>query len=404
MRTITHAAIALAVLGCASVAAAQGVGAAAAKAKSDDSTNSTGAYPTRITFTRADDCTPRAAASGKSAIRSVADLVSAYNNWTPGGWRHLQDDVTAVLTQCARVTPTDAHPVAVSLVQGSHAYHLVVPQRNEYAQVLLGHDHLRAVLLMAQNDAPSSLPTDFSFSSVPSVNPIVGQLPDFVKALVGAAIPGGTKGAALPLAPNTGAIVALVGNDVELPFQRGTITETGTLILPPKMTMAPGETPSTAANPVSLAVNASFTNVPKTRFDLTAAAGAIVGTVSGPARMKVTSGKYDEDPIGRGLSMAAVAWHPVPYDSTTRDMTGPERFALLIGGLITPGPGIGTAVSIGVFRGLAANIGYFWAWVPTSANGSPVGAAAPTGAAQLAHKLNRGVFIGGNYVFGKSGS
>ncbi len=70
----------------------------------------------------------------------------------------------------------------------------------------------------------------------------------------------------------------------------------------------------------------------------------------------------------------------------------------MFGAVLTPAAGIGVGASIGIIRGLSANVGYVWVWVPTSSSGTAAGTPAP-GGSQLSQKVNHGLFIGGGYVF-----
>jgi hypothetical protein len=118
--------------------------------------------------------------------------------------------------------------------------------------------------------------------------------------------------------------------------------------------------------------------------------------------MSVNNDKYVSSPVSHSMTMAAVAWHFVPYDSTRPTMTGAERWSVLTGVVLTPNAGVGAGLSFGLLRGLAINVGELVIWNPTSVNGAAPGSAAPTGVSQLSHKPSYGTFLAGNYVFGGS--
>jgi len=146
-----------------------------------------------------------------------------------------------------------------------------------------------------------------------------------------------------------------------------------------------------------VAIAATYTNTPLSRVRFSTLAGGLVGKVRGPEKMKVDDGKYASDPLARAAVMAAVTFHK-PFDSTLGAMSKAERFAGFAGAVLTPAAGFGTGVSVGIIRGLSANLGYLWVWVPTSSNGAATGAGAAEGN-QLSYKVNRGLFVGGGYVF-----
>src|ERR1019366_8280362 len=91
--------------------------------------------------------------------------------------------------------------------------------------------------------------------------------------------------------------------DVKLPFSRATITETDSTTID-------------AAGKAQTGTATTFDNTPQSWIEFTAGTAVIVGPISGSERLKVSGGKYASDSITRGLTVAAVAIHPVKYDST----------------------------------------------------------------------------------------
>jgi hypothetical protein len=117
--------------------------------------------------------------------------------------------------------------------------------------------------------------------------------------------------------------------------------------------------------------------------------------------MKVDGGQYASDPSSHSVTMATVAWHPRPYDSSLSEMSQEERWAVLIGGVLTPAAGVGLGVSFGLIRGFAINAGVIGVWVPSAPPGSSISSAvtADSNQQQLENRFNMAVFVGGSYVF-----
>ena len=342
----------------------------------------------------------------KSGIKDVAELVQEYSDWT--SWQGLQTDLRRIIESCVGVEVSRRRPLDVVLILGSHTFHVMVPQSEPYRQTVFNGTRLGSVLILNDNDAPTADPS-VGLSEQQVEHPLQSQLPDFVQSLAKAALGGnvshffGLEKPTVPAqeTPKLRQIYVYASAPARLPFARGVITESGTLVLPATITKVAGDKDDsnddgTTAVPLSTTYVAS----PRSRFDVATTGSGIIGRIRGPRQATIDSGNYTEQPVARLLTMAAAAWHPWPYDSTEPRMTWQERLSVLGGGVLTPDPGIGTGVSWGVVRGLAANIGYFWIWVPTAANGAAMGTVAPTNVdEQFIRKINRGVFVGGGYVF-----
>jgi hypothetical protein len=150
-------------------------------------------------------------------------------------------------------------------------------------------------------------------------------------------------------------------------------------------------------------ISASYANTPRVHVEFTAVAGGVVGPFYGPQKMKVDAGKYASDPLSHSLAMVTMAWHIKPYDSSLADMSHADRWALLIGAVLSPATGIGVGVSFGIMRGFALDAGVIGVWASTAPTGSGIGSDATTNAndEQLANRFNAAIFIGGNYVFSR---
>ena len=104
----------------------------------------------------------------------------------------------------------------------------------------------------------------------------------------------------------------------------------------------------------------SFSNVPLQHFDLGAAAGAMVRK-RGAVRAKVNdAGEAVDDPLSGVLMMAALHWHPVPFDAKTAKPTSAERFSVLAGFVVQPEPGLAAGLSWSLFRGLNVHVSHAW--------------------------------------------
>ena len=349
--------------------------AALAQDKKDEKAEVTapsGATPTKITFTQ------RSCATG-----DTEQLAAQYDDGSK--WSELQDELERIIESCDLSKPDADVTTVVTFIAGETPYTVLVPSTQPYALTMLGKKQIRVVVLV-NGDAAASVPTDFKFMSKQIDDPVLAAIPSFVRAVTDAA---GKESKVLSVRPPPEkAAPPMVGyvTQVSVPFSRASIAESGTVEVKVKTEIK------------KVAVSATFANTPRRKVALSTVAGGLIGSVKGPERMKVESGAYASDPLGRAVTMAAVMFHK-PFDSTLSNMSVAERLAGYLGAVLTPAAGVGAGVSIGIIRGLSANVGYAWVWVPTSANGGAAGTAAPTGARQLSHKMNHGWFIGGGYVF-----
>jgi hypothetical protein len=178
---------------------------------------------------------------------------------------------------------------------------------------------------------------------------------------------------------------------ITLPFGRASIAEAGTVTLKDPV----------SGTPADVRISTTYANTPKVRIEFAAVAGAVIGRFYGPQRMKVDAGQYASDPSSHSVTMATVAWHPKPYDSSLSEMSQEERWAVLFGGVLTPAAGVGLGASFGLIRGFAINGGVIGVWVPSAPPGSSIGSVVTTDSnqKQLENRFNTALFIGGNYVF-----
>lgn len=359
--------------------------AAAAQDKEDKPEAPTGATPTKITFDER-RCSSVVDASKPPTRLKTGDLAADYDDGSR--WPALQDRLRQILDSCDLPAPASDVATVVTFIAGEKPYTVVLPATQPYALTMLGKKEILVVVLVNGEEAVAA-PTDFKFMSKRLDDPLVGAIPSFVRAITDAA----GKGLSVqvqPPPPQDGktppppAIMAYA-TQVSVPFSRASIAESGTVQI--KVNTETKKVP----------VAATYANTPLSRLRFSTLAGGLVGKVRGPEKMKVDSGSYASDPLGRAAIMAAVMFHR-PFDSTVADMSKAERFAGFAGAVLSPAAGFGAGLSVGIIRGLSANVGYMWVWVPTSSNGAATGTAAVEGN-QLSHKVNRGLFIGGGYVF-----
>lgn len=332
----------------------------------------TGATPTKINFLER-----------KCGTITTEELAAKYDDGA--NWSALQDHLAQIIKGCDLRPPSRDLVTVVTFIRRDTPYTVVVPSTQPYSLTLLGKKEVRVVVLV-DGGASVGVPTDFKFMSQRVANPLAGAVPSVVRTItdaVGKALP---MVAPPPLPQVTPPPLVAYAAQVSVPFTRATIEETGTVevMVDSKRKEVP--------------VKATYTNTPLSALTFSTLAGALVGTVNGPERMKVDSGSYASDPLGRAVTMVTLMFHK-PFDSTLSEMSRAERWAGYAGAVLTPAAGIGAGVSIGIIRGLSANVGYAWVWVPTSANGAPAGTAVPSDGKQLIHKMNHGLFVGGGYVF-----
>lgn len=320
-------------------------------------------------------------------------------------WQQLQQALAAKIAACTGAKASTESPYLVTVIRPSDSFTVIVPQAKRYSPHLPGVVSVQLLLLVAHHDPAEDTMRDFRLVSTETASELVTNLPEFVQQVAGAVI-GGVFPAAVaqsrilsegsdapPVAPppppyETAAF--FTKEAVPLPFRNGGVEESGRVSV---WKDADGKAED-------VQISASFLNKTKVRTEFTTVVGALVGGLAGDERMKVTdAGKYASDPLPRGMTLAALAFHPKPFDATEHGMSGAERVALLLGGVITPAPGIGAGVSVGIIRGFAINLGGVLVSVATSKNGAKPKDEAPEGNNQLRYGWNRGFFLGGGYVF-----
>ena len=143
------------------------------------------------------------------------------------------------------------------------------------------------------------------------------------------------------------------------------------------------------------------TSADQTWISFTLVTSVLVGEFRGDERLKMDQYVYVPDPLSRGLTMAGVALHPKKYDSTESSPSAAERFAVLVGGVITPTGGVGIGASWMAARPVSLNPGLAVLLVNTAKDGKKA-LEVPT---DLASPLETGVaygwFVGANYNLGR---
>jgi len=149
-----------------------------------------------------------------------------------------------------------------------------------------------------------------------------------------------------------------------------------------------------------LQVPGTFTiaNTPNTWLTVNAAAGILVGSVSGDQQMKVDNKTYASNPLSTGVAMAGVTFH-APFDSSSSRPTWQEVLGLFIGGVVSPTGGLAVGGSVG-WKGIALTVGYAALLVQTAPEGLAVGTGVPDGLnPQLVRGTSGSAFVAGSYAF-----
>jgi hypothetical protein len=366
-----------------------------------------GPTPTRIEFTRAIECYSLSPTNTNGAVRSVDDLVEEYLNGRL--WPQLQADLTAILSTCkgaeqlAQILPGESRSrrfVVTFIGSNRQPYYVVVPQKQPYSMTLLGVTAVNAVILVDSAMSSGRAPSDFMFMSTPIQNPLEARIPAVVmQSLPSAASRPSPEPVTRSQAPPTSAappatMYAHVAAGILLPFSRASILEAGTIAV---------RDPATGAVSV-VKIATTYANTPKVRFEFNFVAGAVVGEMHGAQPMKVDAGRYASDPLARALTMATLAWHPRPFDSSLSKMGQAERWSILVGGVLTPAAGVGVGLSCGIIRGFAVNTGVVGLWARSAPPGSAIGSEVVTDSDQhqLQNRFTAALFVGGSYVFRQS--
>lgn len=150
--------------------------------------------------------------------------------------------------------------------------------------------------------------------------------------------------------------------------------------------------------PKPVSGTATFANIPPTRtsFGLIAAA---IGSEGGDERAKVNDdGLIVHDPLGGGITMATLNWHPVPYFTADDALSAAQRWRVFGAYTITPEPGLAAGVGFQLIRGLSIDAGVAWLRIKTPASGVAFGdSAADHEDGGLKHGHRRVVFFGFGY-------
>jgi hypothetical protein len=371
---------------------------AAAQKKEESGPSKGGGLPSSVKLERK-EC--------KLAEKEVTGFLELYGDF--GNWRNLQDALQAKIQECTKKgdqpgsKAASEAPYLVTLVTPVRNVSVVVPQDDRYNPNMPGGPKSAYVMLLVEHHATEQEKVDtFSLASTKIDDPVISQIPAAARSF-GTAISGGLLGFKAPLAKGqytTQSVdrsllegekrkvenVVFISSPVALPFSNVTVSETGKL----KMW-------EDKAQDVDVA--ATFTSKKMRRAEFTGVAGALVGPLAGDEKMKVDGEKYASDPLKRAMTMVAIAWHPKPYDDTLPKPTKGERTAILLGGVLTPAPGLGAGLSVLLLRGIALNVGGAAMFVPTARGGLKPKDAVPDGGNQLRYGWTAGIFTGINYVF-----
>lgn len=132
--------------------------------------------------------------------------------------------------------------------------------------------------------------------------------------------------------------------------------------------------------------------------DFTIATAALVGPMRGDTNVKMSDYVYLVDPLNRGLTMAGASIHLTSYDRSRPSPSLSERFAVLLGGAITPAGGLGVGGSMMIVRGFAVNAGMAWLLVHAAKDDQAVGSVPPDFSDPFKTGVAHAWFIGANYT------
>ena len=267
-------------------------------------------------------------------VATIQELVAEFQDWSK--WASLQAHLGSILKNCNIVlSPGTTKPVLVTLVLGDEAHTVVFPQETAHSRTLKGVDIVTVVVVVGNDQALRMKSIDLTLMSSKVDDPLVTQIPDFIKTIVTAQtapftirIPGVNDSKTIGGTPQKLAIYK--SSELRLPFKRATIVQSGSTVSGKAGTAANDDKPESN---VKATVNVTYANKPDSFIELQFAAGAFVGPVRGHEKMKVDSGKYASDPLGRALTMAAVAIHFAPYGDAEKVTEG-QRWAFLAGGVL----------------------------------------------------------------------
>jgi hypothetical protein len=273
---------------------------------------------------------------------------------------------------------------------------------------------------MSPEDSRRQPGLDITLISTPADNPLVSQVPAFVKTLVDGIVSSAASRVnrawldALPVKQETKdkseqrKLAAYIpklpdkgSRDIPLPFTRGTIVESGAVTF--KTPDSGGKNQADEKKEDKAAVSATYINAKPQHLEMGAVAGVFMRSMAGHAQMKVDNGKYAEDPMKRAMTMAVLSYRFAPVDPDGAARTEGQRWSVFSGGVLTPAPGFGIGLSHSIVKNLAVNIGGAMVWVKSAPKVDDVdlnpGDAAITGEDQLVHRWAAGWFIGGTYAF-----
>jgi hypothetical protein len=129
-----------------------------------------------------------------------------------------------------------------------------------------------------------------------------------------------------------------------------------------------------AQEPERLTGEATFSNIPLTRWSFGVLASfALQASTSGP-RVKVgNDGKLVADPLERQMTLFVVNFAPKGFDPDAKPMMLSERIRPFAGVVATPDFGLGAGVSVGIWKGVGFNIGGALLFVPSLRGGDQIG-------------------------------
>jgi len=357
---------------------------------------------------------------------SVPDLRKAVYTST----QMLQDDFSAILGDCKdQIKPgDDSYVIFVLITTPTDA-----PDADPVVVHYIGHVQKSATqsppgtvtlpgiskaIWVYVTDQKRDVPVG-SLLLTPVANPAIA----LIGPLISKVLPtggGAHQNLTIGLNPNAKAYdLRLYVSETNLPLKRAKVVETDYISTPKmkgKQYVDGDGKPTSAANAVATQVSgsATFSNVPLGWYTFNAAAGVVTGTIHGA--QQATSGSvtdtsgtgssknvYQPSPLSRTATMAGLTLH-LPYDSTMTSTSWRERVGLLVGGVITPAPGIAVGPSVGA-RGIAITASYAWMYVSTTPDGkSFTDAIDPTSTTQFRTAAARAWIIAASYTFGGGGS
>ena len=305
--------------------------------------------------------------------------------------------VTDALVDCRALASTDRYVVVVFLAKPTDAeekpvvLHVILQQKGEEVSALRSLPGISsATWIYLTDDASDQLRMELVSTAVE--NPLIGQLGALAGKVIGALPMKFSSTQKQAVAPPSQAMRFSRAVNVNLPFKRGSVTET----LYVQRTVG--------GKPVQYDAKTVFENVPSSWLTLHAGVGVLTGTLHGASPAKVEDDNYASEPLKRAATLAGVAFHS-PFDSTSPAPTWEERVGFVTAAVITPAVGIYLGPSIG-WRSFSFTFGPAWMWTPSPPPDLKIGdevrkPAAGSNEQQLVLGRVRALLIGGTYTFGK---